>query len=266
MNQKPPTPNDPTSIADQLASFVELVWMLRKQCPWDKEQTHKSISHLLIEEAYETVDAIEAENAQELSKELGDILLHVVMHSVMAEQEGTFTLGNVVEQEFQKLVFRHPHIFGDHSADNSKDVLETWERRKLKEGRTSALQGVPRSLPAALRAQRVQEKAANVGFDWDNPADVWEKVYEELREFQHELAEGNKDKAEQEFGDLLFAMINAARHAGIVAEDALHGTIAKFTRRFQFIEQEVQGKGLSLSDMELKHMDELWNKAKGLED
>jgi XTP/dITP diphosphohydrolase len=226
------------------------------------KQTHESISHLLIEEAYETLDAIANGDDAELAKELGDLLLHVVMHAVMAEQRGAFTLLDVVKSEFDKLVNRHPHIFGDETADNETVVLQNWERLKMKEGRTSVLDGVPRALPAALRAQRVQEKAANVGFDWHDRRDVWAKVDEELGELRAEIEQGNQGGVQREFGDVLFALVNAARHEGVIAEDALHSTVNTFMSRFQFIERRAGERGRDLRDMDLAEMDEHWDEAK----
>ena len=231
------------------------------------KQTHESISHLLIEEAYETLEAIEDKDDPELSKELGDLLLHVVMHGVMAEQRGAFTLRDVIEKEFNKLVNRHPHIFKDEEADNEEKVLQNWERLKMKEGRTSILDGVPKSLPAALRAQRVQEKAANVGFDWHDRRDVWAKVHEELEELRVEIEASPEPRVptkrvKEEFGDVLFALVNAARHEGLIAEDSLHGTINTFMDRFKHIEKSAAEEGRELRDMGLEEMDKYWNEAK----
>lgn len=239
-----------------------MVWILREQCPWDIKQTHESISHLLIEEAYETLEAISSGKDEDLSKELGDLLLHVVMHGVMAEQRGAFGLIDVINQEFDKLVNRHPHIFGDEVAEDETKVLHNWERLKLKEGRESVLDGVPKSLPAALRAQRVQEKAANVGFDWHDKRDVWAKVYEELDELKVEITNGNVGGTRREFGDVLFALVNAARHEGVIAEDALHNTVNTFMHRFQYIEKRVAEEQRELTTMSLEEMDEHWEEAK----
>lgn len=258
-----PYPRDPQDTLSNLDAFVTLVRILRDQCPWDMKQTHQSISHLLIEEAYETVDAIEAGNDDELRKELGDLLLHVVMHCVMAEQRGAFDLRQVIISEFDKLVNRHPHIFADTVAVTEDVVLRNWEALKMKEGRMSILDGVPRALPAALRAQRVQEKAANVGFDWHDRRDVWAKVDEELEELKYEINNGNAEGTTREFGDVFFALVNAARHEGVIAEDALHGTIGTFMRRFQHIEQRAQEHGMKLSGMTLEQMDAYWDEAKG---
>ena len=257
-----PKPTDPNDTLSQLDAFIRLVRILREQCPWDMKQTHESISHLLIEEAYETLEAIEAKDDAEFSKELGDLLLHVVMHGVMAEQRGAFSLRDVVQKEFDKLVNRHPHIFEDEIAEDETKVLQNWERLKMKEGRSSVLDGVPKALPAALRAQRVQEKAANVGFDWHDKRDVWAKVDEELMELRDEISRQDDEGTKREFGDVLFALVNAARHEGLIAEDALHGTVNTFMRRFQFIEQRALEAGRDLRDMDLDEMDEYWNEAK----
>lgn len=258
----PPFPAAPAGLEAWFGAFAELVRILREDCPWDRKQTHESISHLLIEEAYETLDAIAEGDDEEFAKELGDLLLHVVMHSVIAEQRGAFTLQAVIEKVFAKLVYRHPHVFGDGDARNEDDVKRKWEELKMQEGRASILAGVPRAMPALLRAQRMQEKAANVGFDWDNRADVWNKTEEEFRELQHEIAAGNREKTTEEFGDFLFALVNSARFEGIIAEDALQAANQKFTRRFQFIEAAAAAAGRRLADMTLAEMDEIWNEAK----
>lgn len=259
-----PTPPNPESLLDQLEAFVSIVRILRTDCPWDREQTHESISHLLIEEAYETLDAIKAKDDREFSKELGDLLLHVVMHSVLAEERGAFTLRDVVEKISAKLVHRHPHVFGDAAAEDPGQVLQNWEAQKMKEGRKSILEGVPKQLPALLRAQRMQEKASNVGFDWDNRGDVWAKVEEEFGELKAELHSGNRERAEKEFGDFLFALVNASRFEKFVAEEALQYTNNKFTRRFQYIEAKAKENGLNLKDMTLAEMDVWWDEAKSL--
>lgn len=259
-----PYPAQPADTLSQFDAFVRLVTILREQCPWDIKQTHESISHLLLEEAYETIESIHNADDKEFSKELGDILLHVVMHGVMAQQRGAFTLRDIIEQEFNKLVNRHPHIFQDETAADEKTVLQNWERLKMNEGRTSVLDGVPKALPAALRAQRVQEKAANVGFDWHDRRDVWAKVDEELGELQAEIAAGDTDGIEREFGDVFFALVNAARHEGVVAEQALHRTIGTFMKRFQHIEARAVENNRELRSMTLEEMDEYWNEAKGL--
>jgi MazG family protein len=260
-----PLPANPELLTDHFQAFVELVKVLRRECPWDRSQTHESISHLFIEEAYEMTDAIGSGNDQEFAKELGDLLLHIVMHAVMAEERGAFSMRNVLERIHTKLVHRHPHVFGDAAAqvgDDPDAVIKRWEELKMKEGRSSALEGVPRHLPALLRAQRMQEKAANIGFDWDNRQDVWKKVEEEIQELKHEILSGNKQKAGQELGDVLFSLVNAARFEQIIAEDALHGTNNKFQRRFAAIEQKAAEQGRSLRQMTLAEMDILWDEVK----
>lgn len=260
-----PQPTDPISMTDQLSTFVEIVRILRTDCPWDREQTHESIAHLLIEESYETLDAIKEGNDKEFSKELGDLLLHVVMHSVIAEERGAFNFTDVIRQVSSKLVHRHPHVFGSSEAKDSDTVKQNWESQKMKEGRKSILEGVPKQLPALLRAQRMQEKAANVGFDWDNRNDVWNKVEEEIQELRQEVESGDSIKASNEFGDVVFALVNAARFENIIAEEALQNTNAKFQRRFQYIESKAKESGKNLHDMTLAEMDNWWNEAKTME-
>lgn len=248
------------------ADFVAIVRQLRRDCPWDREQTHESVKHLLIEEAYETVSAIDEENWDELRKELGDLLLHVVFHSVMAEQAGRFTMRDVIEAESEKLIRRHPHVFGDTAVAGVAEVLQNWEQIKLKEGKKkSALEGVPRHLPALLRAHRVQEKAAGVGFDFPEQEGAWEKVEEELREF-HALVQSGAPAAEKEkeFGDLLFALVNYARFIGVNPENGLSRTNDKFARRFQHIERRLNEQGKALKDADLAEMDRYWDEAKEL--
>ncbi|MFM8840124.1 MAG: nucleoside triphosphate pyrophosphohydrolase [bacterium] len=257
-----PQPNDPNSIKDQFESFVELVTILRRECPWDRKQTHESISHLFIEEAYEMIDAIEANDDTEFAKELGDLFLHIIMHAVIAEQRGSFSILDVMKKVQEKLIHRHPHVFGDTSAQDEETVRKNWEELKMQEGRSSALEGVPNALPALLRAQRIQEKAANVGFDWDDEKDVWNKVYEEIHELRVELSGGDQNRITEELGDVLFSIVNAARFRSIIAEEALQKTSNKFKRRFMTIEQSAQEMGKQLKDMTLQEMDDLWNKAK----
>lgn len=252
----PPVPRD---TFDRL---VKIVRRLRRECPWDREQTHQSIRHNLIEEAYEVVEALDAEDMESLRGELGDLLLHVVMHAVMAEQAGTFSLKQVVDGISTKLIRRHPHVFGTAAAGDAGEVLRNWEQLKLAEGRTSVLDGVPGHLPALQRALRVQEKAAHVGFDWERAEDAWEKVREEIEELHGALAGGDAAAAEEEFGDLLFALVNYARFRGIHPENALRATVEKFTRRFRYIERELRAKGKEPRTSTLEEMDGLWNAAK----
>ena len=259
--------SEPPDRLNAYADFVAIVRQLRRDCPWDREQTHESVKHLLIEEAYETVEAINDGDADELKKELGDVLLHVVFHSVIAEQNGTFTLRDVIEAETEKLVRRHPHVFGDVQVEGTDEVLQNWEQIKMQEGKTSVLQGVPRHLPALLRAYRVQQKAAGVGFDFPEAAGAWEKVKEEIGEFEHlATASASGEEKEAEFGDLLFALVNYARFAGLNPENALQRTNAKFARRFQYIEKRLAERGQAFSDVDLGAMDGLWDEAKALEE
>jgi MazG family protein len=262
MNNKAPKPTNPQDALSQMEAFIEIVKILRKECPWDKEQTHKSISHLLIEETYEVYDSIIKENYDEFTKELGDILLHVVMHSIIAEETNKFTLADVIQAISDKMILRHPHIFANEKVEGTEQVLENWEKIKITEGRKSVLEGVPKDLPALLKAERIQEKAAKVGFDWNNKEDVWKKVEEEIEELKKEIECGNKEKIEDEIGDVIFAIVNAARFENIVSEQALQGTNNKFIRRFQFIEEKAKERGLNLKEMSLEQMDKIWDEAK----
>ncbi len=250
-----------------LAHFIAVVRQLRRDCPWDREQTHESVRHLLIEEAYETVEAIDAGDWQDLRKELGDVLLHVVFHGVMAEEEERFTLRQVVDGETEKLVRRHPHVFGDTTVNGVDDVLSNWETIKLTEGdRRSALSGVPSTLPSLLRALRMQEKAAGVGFDFRSAEEAWTKVEEETAELRTALDENEStSRAEAELGDLLFSLVNFARLRGLNPENALRQTADRFSRRFQFIEDELRKESRSVKEASLESMDALWNKAKRAE-
>jgi len=249
--------------SDAFNRFVGITKRLRKDCPWDREQTHRSIRHSLIEEAYEVVDAIDHDASDELRKELGDLLLHVVFHANIAEEKGEFTLEDVIDGITEKLIFRHPHVFGDAKVENAEHVKRNWEKLKLEEGRTSLMDGVPNELPALLRAHRLQEKASKVGFDWEKKEDVWKKVEEELHEFQRATGRGVSEEIDGEFGDLLFALVNYARTIGLDAENALRGTIRKFVRRFQYIEQRLGERGRDIRSSTLEEMDALWEEAKG---
>ncbi len=249
------------------AEFVAVVRRLRRDCPWDREQTHESVKHLLIEEAYETVAAIDEENWADLKKELGDIFLHVVFHSVIAEQGAEFDLVEVIETETEKLVRRHPHVFGDVDVEDVDEVLKNWEQIKMTESgeSKSALEGVPRHLPALLRAHRVQEKAAGVGFDFPERNGAWEKVKEEISEFQELVESGADDlEKEREFGDMLFALVNYARFTGINPENALSRTNDTFARRFRHIEDRLTSRGKKMTDVDLEEMDAFWDEAKRL--
>ena len=246
------------------ADFVAVVRQLRRDCPWDREQTHVSVKHLLIEEAYEVLEAIESGEAEALKAELGDVLLHVAFHSTIAEQEGRFTMAEVIETETAKLVRRHPHVFGEAKAESTKDVLSNWEQIKMEEGqKKSALEGVPGQLPALLRAFRLQEKAIGVGFDFPDREATWDKVEEETSELQRKTRSGAPvEEREEELGDLLFALVNYARQSGLNPENALRQTTEKFTRRFQHVEQALASEGKKLSDVQPDEVNELWEEAK----
>jgi len=245
--------------------FVEVVRRLRKECPWDREQTHKSIRHNLIEEAYETVEAIDNDDFNELKKELGDLLLHVVMHSIMAEEENKFTLDDVISGIKEKLIYRHPHVFGDVKVSSAKEVKNNWEKLKQTENnRDSVISGIPKHMPALIKAYRVQEKASNIGFDWRNREDVWKKVEEEISELKKAIESGDQKKIEEEFGDLLFAMVNYSRFLNVNPESALNKTIDKFIRRFQYIENELKSQGKDIYTATLEEMDAIWEKVKKL--
>lgn len=257
-----PKPKDPTSLCDQFLNFVEIVKILREKCPWDRKQTNESIAPLLIEEAYETLSAIQEGNDQEFKEELGDLFLHIVMHSVMAEERNAFNLLDVLIKIQEKLVFRHPHVFASVEVSGEEEVLRNWEELKQKEGKNSALEGVPQNLPSLLRAERIQHKASRVGFDWEKRDQVWEKVLEELDELKSAVEKEDVTRIEEEFGDLLFALVNYARFLGVSPEIALQKTNNKFINRFQAIEKYAKQSHKTLSEMTLAEMDEIWNQAK----
>ncbi len=246
---------------ERLKAFERLLNImddLRAQCPWDKEQTIESLRHLTIEETYELSDAILNNDLNEIKKELGDIMLHMVFYSKIGQEKGAFTITDVLNGICEKLISRHPHIYGDVKVNNAQDVKQNWEQLKLKEGNKSVLSGVPNSMPSLVKAMRMQDKAAQVGFDWPDKSLVWDKVEEELQEFKE--AEG-KEK-EGEFGDLLFSLVNYARWLKINPDDALEATNKKFKFRFESIEAEAKLQGRNLSDMTLEEMDVIWNAAK----
>ena len=234
---------------------------LREKCPWDMKQTLESLRHLSIEEVYELGDAILDGNMEEVKKELGDLFLHLVFYSRIASETEAFDIADVLNSICEKLISRHPHIYGDTVVKDEAEVLSNWEKLKLKEGKKSVLEGVPRSLPAMVKAQRIQDKAKGVGFDWENADQVWEKVLEELNEFKEAKT---KEDQEEEFGDLLFSLINYARFKGIHPEDALEKTNKKFIYRFQYLETESAKDGKQMGEMTLNEMDEYWNRAKEL--
>ena len=253
--------------AIQLKAFDRLLTImdeLREECPWDKKQTMQSLRHLTIEETYELGDAILDDNLEQVKNELGDLLLHIVFYSKIASETKTFDIADVANSICEKLIHRHPHVYGDLKVSNEAEVKENWEQLKLKEGKASVLEGVPRSLPALVKASRIQEKVAGVGFDWENSNQVWEKVQEELEEFKIELDASNKVSMEKEFGDVLFSLINYARSIGINPENALELTNKKFIRRFQFLEDKAKEMKRSLNDMTLNEMDVFWEEAKGI--
>jgi XTP/dITP diphosphohydrolase len=250
---------------EQLAAFNRLLDImddLREQCPWDKKQTLESLRHLTIEETYELADAILDNDLPEIKKELGDVLLHIVFYAKIGSEKKAFDIADVANSISDKLVSRHPHIYGDVKVENINDVKRNWEQLKLKEGKTSVLEGVPKSLPAVVKASRIQEKVAGVGFDWEKPEQVWRKVQEELAELNEEIKAGNTENTEKEFGDVLFSMINYARFIGVNPENALEKTNKKFINRFQFLEKAVKKEGKQLSDMSLEEMDVYWNESK----
>ena len=253
------------SRAQQLQAFDRLLTImdeLREQCPWDKKQTLQSLRHLTIEETYELGDAILDNDLHEVKNELGDLLLHIVFYAKIGSETKDFDIADVLTSVCDKLVHRHPHIYADVKVENEEDVKRNWEKLKLKEGNKSVLEGVPKSLPALVKASRIQEKVAGVGFDWERPEQVWEKVEEELGEFKDEVKKGNTDDMEAEFGDVLFSLINYAKHLNINAENALERTNKKFIKRFQYLEQKSIDLGKQLEDMTLKEMDVYWEEAK----
>ena len=253
--------------------FVEIVKRLRKECPWDREQTNDSIKAATIEEAYEVVEAIEKQNYNELKNELGDLLLHVVFHTIIASETNGFTIDDVIDSIREKLIRRHPHVFGDVKVSGSEEVKKNWEEIKLDEGRNSVLEGVPEMLPALQRAHRLQEKAAKVGFDWDKKEDVWKKVIEEIEEM-HEIEKIKSqqtkvksdevlyNKLEDEIGDVFFALVNYARFLDVNPENALRRTNAKFVTRFNYVEEKIKSMGKKLSDSNLQEMDLYWEESK----
>jgi XTP/dITP diphosphohydrolase len=267
----PANPIPPVASTAETA-FTRLLTVLntlRAQCPWDKKQTMETLRHLTIEETYELSDAILEGDMQEIKKELGDVMMHLVFYARIAEENNDFDITDVLNSVCDKLVNRHPHIYGDIEVENEEQVKQNWEKLKLKEGNKSVLGGVPAGLPALVKASRIQEKARGVGFDWDEKEQVWAKVEEELQEFKDEfnIANGEEidiEKAEGEFGDLLFSLVNYARFIDINPENALEKTNKKFIKRFQFLESKAKENGKALQDMTLAEMDVYWNEAKKL--
>ena len=248
---------------DAFERLLNIMDDLRNQCPWDKEQTYESLRHLTIEEVYELSDAILDKNLPEIRKELGDLMLHLVFYAKIGSETNDFDIADVLNGICEKLIFRHPHIYGDTKVTDAEDVLNNWEKLKLKEGNKSVLEGVPKSLPPLIKAFRIQEKVKGVGFEWKKREDVWNKVIEELNELKAEVDNGSiHEKMEDELGDLLFAITNYARYIGVNPEDALERTNKKFIRRFKYIETESEKDGYKIEDMSLEEMDKYWNKAK----
>ena len=250
---------------EQLQAFNRLLDImddLREKCPWDKKQTFQTLRHLTIEETYELGDAILENDLQEVKKELGDLLLHIVFYAKIGSETNSFDMADVANAISDKLVERHPHVYGDVQAEDEEIVKQNWEKIKLKEGKQSVLEGVPKSLPAMVKANRIQDKVAGVGFDWEEPHQVFEKVKEELFELNDEIEKGTKENIEKEFGDVLFSMINYARFIKVDPESALERTNKKFIQRFQFLEEAVRKEGKKLADMSLAEMDVHWNASK----
>lgn len=249
---------------DAFSRLLDIMDELREKCPWDKKQTLQSLRHLTIEETYELGDAILDNDLNEVKKELGDILLHIVFYAKIGSETADFDIADVANEICEKLIHRHPHIYGDVVVQDEEEVKQNWEKLKLKEGKKSVLEGVPKSLPALVKASRIQDKAKGVGFDWEEPHQVWDKVQEEIEEFQEEVKNGDQDKIEAEFGDVLFSMINYARFLNVNPEDALERTNKKFIKRFMYLESKASEMGKSLADMTLAEMDVFWNEAKKL--
>ncbi len=250
---------------EQFERLLNIMDDLREKCPWDRKQTLESLRHLTIEETYELADAILDNDLEEIKKELGDILLHIVFYAKIGSEKRAFDIADVAEGICEKLITRHPHIYGDVEVADEEEVKANWEKLKLKEGKKSVLEGVPRSLPAMVKATRIQDKARGVGFDWDNQEQVWDKVNEELAELKDEIdSNAEKAKIESEFGDVLFSMINYARFIDVDPEMALERTNKKFIKRFQYLEAESKKDGKEMSEMSLEEMDEYWNAAKKL--
>ena len=248
-----------------LQEFVDVVRRLRRECPWDKVQTNRSIRHYTIEEVYELAEAIDQEKWDDVKGELGDILLNVLLHAQIAEDEGKFTLVEMIKAETKKMVERHPHVFGNVDAKTPDQVKLNWERIKTEAGRESIFDGIPVAFPALARAYKIQDRAARVGFDWGKAEEVWLKVEEELGELKEVAGGGTEKRREEEFGDLLFSLVNYARHIGVNPESSLRMATEKFQKRFLYIEDELDKQNISLHDATLDQMNELWEKSKGKE-
>jgi len=253
---------DTKNIADSFLQLVKIMEDLREKCPWDKKQTIQTLRQLTIEETYELTDAITEEDWKGIKEELGDLMLHLVFYAKIGTEQNQFTLPEVLNDVCKKLIARHPHIYGDVKVADEEDVKRNWEKLKMKEGKTSVLSGVPKSLPSMVKAMRLQEKAKQVGFEWDAKEQVWDKVEEEIKELQEAITEGNSDKMEDELGDVFFSLVNFARFLQVDAENALERTNKKFIARFTKMEQEALKDGKNLQEMTLEEMDGIWNKIK----
>jgi XTP/dITP diphosphohydrolase len=252
--------------AEAFTRLVTIMDDLREKCPWDRKQTIQSLRQMTLEETYELTDAITENDWKSVKEELGDLLLHIVFYSKIAAEQKQFTINEVIEGISQKLIERHPHIYGDVKVENDEDVKRNWEKLKLKEGKKSVLSGVPKTLPALIKAMRLQEKAKQVGFEWENKEQVWEKVKEEETELQEVITNGDPNKMEDEFGDLVFSLVNFARFLNIDAENALELTNKKFIQRFTQMEEKALSSGKNLNDMSLDEMDAIWNAIKRQKD
>jgi MazG family protein len=250
------------SHAEAFDKLVTIMDDLREKCPWDKKQTIQTLRQMTLEETYELTDAITENNWQSIKEELGDLMLHLVFYAKIATEQQQFTITDVLQAISKKLIDRHPHIYGDVEVKNDEDVKRNWEKLKLREGKTSVLSGVPKTLPALVKAMRLQEKAKQVGFEWENREQVWEKVKEEEAELKEAIASGEKEKMEEEFGDLVFSLVNFARFLNIDAENALEITNKKFIRRFKGMEEKAMATGKNLDAMSLEEMDAIWNEIK----
>lgn len=242
--------------------FVSIMKRLRNECPWDKEQTHESLKKHFVEEAYEALDAVDRKNFDDLRGELGDVALQVVFHAIIAEEENKFTLEEVFTDINEKLIRRHPHVFGDATVNSSREQSALWDKIKMSEGRNSVLDGIPQSLPALMKAEKIQKKASKVGFDWTQKEDVWKKVEEEIKELHEAVDKNDKSHIEKEFGDVLFSLVNYGRFIGVNPEESLQLTVKKFMKRFQYIEERLKQQGKDIHQTSLQEMDALWEEAK----
>lgn len=251
---------------EALGKMLDVLDILRVKCPWDAKQTNESLRTNTIEEVYELSDALTSDDNKNIKKELGDVLLHIAFYSKIGEEKGEFDIADVADALTQKLIFRHPHVFGTAEVNSAGEVSQNWEQLKLKEkgGNKTVLAGVPASLPSIIKANRIQEKARNVGFDWDTPEQVWDKVKEEIGEVETEIKRGDHNRLEEEFGDLIFSLINAARLYGVNPDNALEKTNKKFIKRFNYLEAKAKSLGKNLKEMSLEEMDKIWEEAKRL--